>query len=315
MEGIGSEIDATTAIEWLQRDDAPPGEFIWLHFHDIPTVLEGWPLKLADVPAAFADAVRRGYPSTRIMRAHQHLIAVLNDVDYDASRKRPLEVATLWVSADDRCLLSVRSVPLRCVEQLRSDVLKARPFRSPMALLIRLMHEQSDVLFGIARGAAVSSNAAEEALLAGKLPKSASLGRFRRDLVRLRRLLAPEPAALFRLASHPPAWLRDDDAQSLRQCAEQFSLVLRDTSGLEERIKLLQDEIAGKVGEHTNRSVLILTSVTVIALPINLIAGLLGMNVGGIPLKSSSAGFWIFLTIALLLTCIAAWLIYRLERN
>jgi zinc transporter len=34
------------------------------------------------------------------------------------------------------------------------------------------------------------------------------------------------------------------------------------------------------VGEQTNRSVFTLTMVTVLALPINLVAGLLGMNVG-----------------------------------
>ncbi|WP_423383007.1 CorA family divalent cation transporter [Burkholderia sp. LMG 32019] len=313
--GIAVEIDAATAIAWLQRDDTPPGEFVWLHFHDIPSVLEGWPLKLADVPAAFGDAVRRGYASTRIMHVRRHLIAVLNDVDYDATRKRALEVATLWVSADDRCLLSVRSATLRSVERLRGEALAAHPFHSPMALLNRLLQEQADALGGIARSAAGTANIADEALLAGKLPKSSSLGHFRRDLVRLRRLLAPEPAALFRLANRPPGWLHEEDAQALRQCAEQFSLVLRDTAGLEERIRLLQDEIVGIVGEHTNRSVLILTSVTVIALPINLIAGLLGMNVGGIPLRDSGMGFSVFLLIALLLTSIAAWLIYRFARN
>jgi zinc transporter len=314
-DGIGREIDAQTATDWLKRDETPPGEFIWLHFHDIPSVLEGLPLQLAEVPAAFSDTVRRGYRSTRIMRAHQHFIAVLNDVDYDAARKRQLEVATLWVSADARCLLSVRTVPLRSVEQLRREVLAKRPFHSPMALLVRLMQEQADVLFEIARHAVHSANDAEDALLAGKLPKGSSLGVFRRDLLRLRRLLAPEPATLFRLVTRPPDWLREEDAQLLRQCAEQYSLVLRDTENLEERIRLLQEEIAGKVGEHTNRSVLILTSVTVIALPINLISGLLGMNIGGLPFRDSNIGFWLVLVFSLTLTGVAAWLIARLAHD
>jgi zinc transporter len=38
------------------------------------------------------------------------------------------------------------------------------------------------------------------------------------------------PVALFRLVSRPPDSLREEDAQSLRQCAEQFSLELRDTA-------------------------------------------------------------------------------------
>lgn len=44
-------------------------------------------------------------------------------------------------------------------------------------------------------------------LLANRLDhKRARLGALRRLLVRLQRLLAPEPAALFRLLQHPPAW-------------------------------------------------------------------------------------------------------------
>ena len=55
-------------------------------------------------------------------------------------------------------------------------------------------------------------------------------------------------------------------------------------SALLERIKLLQEEIAAQVNEQNNRSLFLLTVFTVLALPINIIAGLFGMNVGGIPL-------------------------------
>ena len=37
--------------------------------------------------------------------------------------------------------------------------------------------------------------------------------------------------------------------------------------------------------------------VTVLALPINIIAGLLGMNVGGVPLADSPHGFWVIVVI------------------
>nr|WP_307152296.1 CorA family divalent cation transporter [Duganella sp. CF458] len=47
-----------------------------------------------------------------------------------------------------------------------------------------------------------------------------------------------------------------------------------------------------------------------LALPINIIAGLLGMNIGGVPLAGDQAGFWIIAGIALLFTVVAgAWLL------
>jgi zinc transporter len=85
-------------------------------------------------------------------------------------------------------------------------------------------------------------------------------------------------------------------------------------SELKERIKLLQEEIAAHVSEQTNQSVFVLTMVTVMALPINIVAGLLGMNVGGIPLAQHPEGFWIVVAIIIVFTLFAAWYVFRPKR-
>jgi len=127
----------------------------------------------------------------------------------------------------------------------------------------------------------------------------------RRGLVRLQRLLAPEPGALFRLLNRPPAWLQDQDIQDLRSSTEEFSLVLSDLAALVERIKLLQEEIAAKLNEQTNRTLFTLTLVTVLALPINIVAGFFGMNVGGIPLADHPHGFWVLVVLVASFTVLA----------
>ena len=124
-------------------------------------------------------------------------------------------------------------------------------------------------------------------------------------LVRLQRLLAPEPAALFRLLSRPPAWLSEDDLQDLRQAAEEFSAAVADSAALVERVKILQEELAALLTERTNRTLFILTVVTVLALPFNVIGGLFGMNVGGIPFAEHPGGFWLVVTLVAVFTLIA----------
>ena len=44
---------------------------------------------------------------------------------------------------------------------------------------------------------------------------------------------------------------------------------------------------------------------------INIIAGLLGMNVGGIPLADHPAGFWIVVAVIVSFTGVAAWIVFR----
>ena len=92
-------------------------------------------------------------------------------------------------------------------------------------------------------------------------------------------------------------------------------VALRDMAALQERIKLLQEEIAARVAEENNRSLFVLTIVTVLALPINIIAGLLGMNVGGVPLAQHPFGFWIVVGIVVTFTVLAAYFAFRNRRD
>ena len=109
----------------------------------------------------------------------------------------------------------------------------------------------------------------------------------------------------------PLAWGAEGDVQEMRQSTEEFSVVLSDMASLQERIKLLQEEIAASVNEQNNRSLYVLTIVTLLALPINIIADLLGMNVGGIPLAQHDVGFWIVAAIVATFNVIAVWLLVK----
>lgn len=149
----------------------------------------------------------------------------------------------------------------------------------------------------------------EDRLLANRISVNRNeLGSLRRVLVRLQRLLAPEPAAFFRLLNRPPKWISEADLKELQQAAEEFSLAVSDSVALVERIKILQEGLSAFINEQTNRTLFVLTIVTVLALPINLVAGLFGMNVGGIPLADHSFGFFLIVGILLSLTTLTAYL-------
>jgi len=112
---------------------------------------------------------------------------------------------------------------------------------------------------------------------------------------------------LFRLLNQPPGWIVPDDRQDLQRSAEEFAAAVSDTVAVVERVKLVQEELVVLVNEQTNRTLFVLTMVTVLALPINLVAGLFGMNVGGVPLASHRHGFLIVVVILLLVTVLLAY--------
>jgi zinc transporter len=310
--GRSKPMSLPEAVEWLAAPAAGNDrEFIWLHFDLSDASAQGWMEQQLDLPREFFDALRQGSRSTRIEDAQDQLVAVVNDVAYEFAFD-PSDIATLWMSVGRRTAISARSHPLRSIDRLRDTVNRGATFSSSVDLLNHLMKGQGDVLVHIVRETALKVDGIEDSLLRGRLAQQRSqLGQLRRVLVRLQRLLAPEPGALFRLLRQPPPWVGAGDLDELRQATEEFSLVIRDLAALQERIKLLQEEIAAQVGEQTNRSLFTLTMVTVLALPINITAGFFGMNVGGIPFAESKAGFWIVAALVALFTGAAAWVAFR----
>lgn len=289
------------------RDDG----FLWLHFNLSHGGALAWLRAHADLPEAFFDDLADGSRSTRIERDADTLFAVINDVAWDFAFEAT-DISTLWLSVRGDLVVSARSHPLRSVDRLRMAVRRGDAIESTVDLLDHLLHDQADELQQIVRRAADRIDEIEDDLLAGRHDTHAKeLARLRRFSVRLRRMLAPEPSALLRALSSPPGWLRPADAQRLRQSNEDFALVLRDVAALQERLKLMQDETSARVAAENNRTLFTLTMVTVLALPINLVSGLFGMNVGGIPFGENDGGFWIMLAMIAGLTGAIAWLALR----
>lgn len=312
--GVGKKIDAESALEWLKNSNNAASEFIWLHFGSPHGIDKNW-FQYIDLPLAFKAVLHDEGRSSRVSHSRHGIFAVMNDVTYDSTHKKHLEVSTLWVSIRQRWLLSAWDNPLRSVEQLLLFISAGKIFQDPMTLVIQLLSLQADVLADIVMSTSNTTNSIEEKLAAGDLPKRASLGGMHRDLVRLQRLLAPEPSSLFRLLSSPPNWVKEDDIDYLHLATENFSVALIDMASLQEQVALLEDEIMARVGERTNRSIFMLTSVTVIALPMTIAGAMFGMNVGGLPLKDSNDAFLYIFALSGLLTLVVSWLVFRLLKD
>jgi zinc transporter len=310
------EINSEQALDWLKNTPHLEGEaFVWLHFSLSNALAEKWIAEHLPLPEHFFETVHEGVGSTRVEQEENSLLAVINDVAFDFAFDAN-QISTVWMCVMHNCVISARKQPLRSVDRLRVAVKSGQTFASPVSLLAHLLRDQADVLQKIERDSATKVDEIEDNLLTGRMKTNrSSLGALRRLFVRLRRLLAPEPASLFRLLNRPPAWFMPDDARELREATEESSAVLNDLAALQERTKLLQEEITAHTTEQTNRSVFVLTIVTVLALPINIVAGLLGMNVGGIPLAEDHHGFFWVVMFIVFFTCVAVWMVLRRQKQ
>ena len=303
-----STINSDSASSWLDTAADDADGFGWLHFSLANAATERWLGQHESLPPTFFEALHDSGGSTRIEQDGDWLVVIIHDVLFDSAFDAA-DVSTVSLCVGPRVLVSARPKQLRSIDRLRAAVRGGETFRSSVDLLAHLLRDQANVLVEIVRHTTRKVDAVEDSLLRHRLALSrGELGTMRRSLVRLQRLLAPEPAALFRLLSRPPAWIGEPDLQDLRQAAEEFNTAVADSVALVERVKLIQEELAALVNEQNNRTLFVLTLVTVLALPFNVIASLFGMNVGGIPWAESPYGF----AIVVVFTALTAFLAYAM---
>jgi zinc transporter len=308
-------ITSEAAVEFLSAQHAgASNEFLWLHFSLSNADSEPWLHQYLTLPDSFYESLRSDVDATHLEQEGDSLVARVHDVLFDFTFDAPVATTTLCVKPG--VLISAHARPWRSIDQLRAAVQGGQIFGSPIEILARLLRDQANVLVAIVRNVKKRVGPLEEQLLAKRVFVSRSeLGSLRRMLVRLQRLLAPEPAAFFRLLNQPPGWISQDELQNLQQAAEKFSSAVNDTASMVERVKQLQEELAALVSEQTNRTLFLLTMATVLALPINLVAALFGMNVGGIPLSQHPYGFFFVLSPLLLLTGLLAYWAFVRRRS
>lgn len=302
------EVSTSEALNLLENPvNQDLKEFFWLHFALSNSSSEAWLQKHLTLPQSFYESLRNEVRSTRLEQEGNAFVGVIYDVLFDFTFD-PKAIATASLFIGPKLFVSARLRPLRTINQLKLAVQDGKPFESTVELLSLLLEKQAQVLLEIVRQSNIHVDDIEDKLLANRISISRrELGNLRRVLVRLQRLLAPEPEALFRTLNHSGDWISDGDRQKLSQAAEEFSSTINNTASLVERVKLLQDELSALVNEQTNRSLYVLTIVTVLALPINIVAGLLGMNVGGIPLENNADGF---LSVVVILSFLTGTLLY-----
>ena len=123
----------------------------------------------------------------------------------------------------------------------------------------------------------------EEVLSADSHDLRPKLANLRRQAIALRRYLAPQREALSRLLSERVAWLEEAERARLREIADRTTRYVEDLDSARDRAAVTQEELASRLAEAMNQKMYVVALVAAIFLPLGLLTGLLGINVGGIP--------------------------------
>lgn len=115
--------------------------------------------------------------------------------------------------------------------------------------------------------------------------------RVRAKSIGYRRFLAPQRAAIEKLAALPVDWLHPDDRQHLTAAADRAARMAEELEAIRERSALMHEALTDLRAEQIDSRSLIISIVAMIFLPLTFLTGLLGMNVQGIPYANEPWAF------------------------
>ena len=314
----GYRVDADGAMEaigWDAMDGALDAEdgLVWLHFDQVDARARHWIGNCDAIPATAKTILLGTDKHMRIEASGSGLSGVVGDLHHEfAQASEHLDVLRLYL--DHRCLISTRRQPLAAVDKLRRAIGDGLRVDRPIALVTQFLHHVTDTLGDLIVELAGNVDVVEDDLLDDRAERPGEeLSRIRRMAVRLRRHMVPQQHALVGLLSRLPAWIEPPDATNLRHAIERLGALGHDLDLVQERARLLQEQASARLMEATNRNLYILSIVTTIFLPITLISGIFGMNLGGLPAQQDAMGFWYGIGLMVVVALVSLWLLRRLR--
>lgn len=119
----------------------------------------------------------------------------------------------------------------------------------------------------------------------------------RRTAVAFRRHIAAQRDALTALRISDLDWLEQKDRNRLGEAADRTTRMVETLDEIRERLHVIKDDLGSMQAERLNRNLYVLSIISVVFLPLGVVAGVFGVNLGGIPGAVWGGAFWVFCAI------------------
>lgn len=307
-KGGGKEIGWPEIETWK-----PEQGILWVHLDREAEEARRWVRDHSGIDPVTAEALLAEETRPRSFAAGEGLIVILRGVNLNPGDE-PEDMVALRIFADKNRIISIRRRRLMAVADLTERLNAGQgphttgDFLSTIAdLLVMRMEPVIDDL------GETCDRLETQLSEIGPTSLRRQLRELRHTAIVLKRYLAPQRDMMGRLQMEPHDWLLPRNRMEVRETGDRIARYVEDLEEVRERSAVLQDELINRLSESSNRTVYVLTIVAAIMLPLSLVTGLLGMNVGGMPGVDHPIAFWIVCLLLLLFGLGQVWLFRRLK--
>lgn len=295
--GSGQEADWAAVRSWKPADGP-----IWIHLDAPHPEAVAWLRKDSGLDRSICDTLLAGPTRPQSHATPDGMVVILRGVNLNPSAD-PEDMISLRLWVDKHRMISLSRRRLEAITDLSEDIVKpGGPLDSAdlmigMAghLLNRLaptLDELSEVIDVMEDQAGDVKPSELQGTLADK----------RSAIIALRRYIAPQKAAISEIGAMNLPIFKDSHHGMLRVLVERLTYSVDELDELRDRTRVIQDLLAGRQAETMNARMFTLSIITAIFLPLGLLTGLLGINVGGMPGANDERSFLIVCILLVIVT-------------
>jgi magnesium transporter len=278
------EIIESPGLRWINIERPRQVDLAWLQerfdFH----------------PLDYEDVISRNQ-RPKVDEYDDYLFIVLHFPRYDKQVGR-LNAAELDLFVGPDFLITIPNEPLQPIEYLfercrTNEELRESLFsKGPGYLLYKIVDDCVDASFPMLRKIGNKLERIEEEIFEGNSAEVVrDISNVKQEIINFRKIVRPQRPAVADLERNKARYMTDDLDIYFEDINDASERIWDMLENYKEVVEALEGTNEAQIAHRTNETFRVLTAISVIVLPLTLVASIWGMNVG-VPGEQSTAAFW-----------------------
>ena len=303
-ENVSKELRTWSDVENWQAANGK----LWIHLDAVSEQAIDWLSNKSGLSPLILEALVELGTRPRCVVFDSGILVILRGVNCNPGGA-PEDMVAIRMFLSDERIISMRRSRVMAVQDVNQTLLSGHGPASVGQLFIAVVDRITDRIGEIVANIEDRVADIEDTIISEETAElRPRLAEVRRESILLRRYIAPQRDMLSRLILERISWLTEADKVLLREIAERTARFVEDIDAARDRASIAQEELNSRLSEQMNEAMYTLSIVAAIILPLGLLTGLLGINVGGIPGTDSPIAFLIVTILLLILAVLlVAW--------
>ena len=283
------------------KTEASKTQPYWIHLDFAKSETINWINQTNLIPDLVKNELIKPNQFPKEIRCDAGILVVLKGVNFTPN-ELPDPIVTFRFYITDNLIISTRHQKIDAIIKLKQNLEKGIGPVDVADWLIQLSElicDQVNLSFDGVHNKIIKL---EDLLLNQRIFSHKEIGRVRKQLFILRRLLSPQRDIFVKISTERISWIDDNDRQRLHDISNQQNHYVSEIDSCLIRIGSVMEQINSILAESTNKRIYLMSLFTIIFTPITFITSLLGVNLAGIPFNENE---WSFVGLILLLIAIS----------